>query len=174
MALDRTRLAKGLAQHGALVARREYCLERPERQQLADQHALVLGGKPADSLLLAVPFVFEKLYAGAQQKAADANKGKIFALASATAITVTPGQVVTAVNATMTKISALKALTTAPVPTIAGTAVVGSTLTATAGTWAPATVSGWTDGSTVDLADVPGVVVVDRFRVKSCFFNFAF
>jgi long-chain acyl-CoA synthetase len=38
------------------------------------------------TLLLAVPFVFEKLYAGAQQKAVDQNKGKIFALASATAI----------------------------------------------------------------------------------------
>jgi long-chain acyl-CoA synthetase len=38
------------------------------------------------TLLLAVPFVFEKLYAGAQQKAVDANKGRIFALASATAI----------------------------------------------------------------------------------------
>jgi long-chain acyl-CoA synthetase len=38
------------------------------------------------TLLLAVPFVFERLYAGAQQKAVDQNKGKIFALASATAI----------------------------------------------------------------------------------------
>jgi long-chain acyl-CoA synthetase len=38
------------------------------------------------TLLLAVPFVFEKLYAGAQQKAVDQNKGKIFAFAAATAI----------------------------------------------------------------------------------------
>ena len=38
------------------------------------------------TLLLAVPFVFERLYAAAQQKAVDQNKGKIFALAAATAI----------------------------------------------------------------------------------------
>jgi long-chain acyl-CoA synthetase len=38
------------------------------------------------TLLLAVPFVFERLYAGALQKAVDQNKGKIFELAAATAI----------------------------------------------------------------------------------------
>ncbi|HZV27699.1 MAG TPA: long-chain fatty acid--CoA ligase [Acidothermaceae bacterium] len=38
------------------------------------------------TLLLAVPFVFERLYAAAQQKAVDQSKGKIFALAAATAI----------------------------------------------------------------------------------------
>ena len=38
------------------------------------------------TLLLAVPFVFERLYAAAQQKAVDQKKGRIFALAAATAI----------------------------------------------------------------------------------------
>jgi long-chain acyl-CoA synthetase len=38
------------------------------------------------TLLLAVPFVFERLYARAQQNAADQNKDKIFAFAAATAI----------------------------------------------------------------------------------------
>ncbi|MDQ1496471.1 MAG: long-chain acyl-CoA synthetase, partial [Actinomycetota bacterium] len=38
------------------------------------------------TLLLAVPYVFEKLYAVAQQKAVDRNRGKVFAVAAATAI----------------------------------------------------------------------------------------
>jgi long-chain acyl-CoA synthetase len=38
------------------------------------------------TLLLAVPFVFEKLYAVAQQRAVDQGKGRIFAAAAATAI----------------------------------------------------------------------------------------
>ena len=38
------------------------------------------------TLLLAVPYVFEKLYAVAHQRAVDQNKGKIFAFAAASAI----------------------------------------------------------------------------------------
>ncbi len=38
------------------------------------------------TLLLAVPYVFEKLYAVAQQKAADRNRGKVFGAAAAAAI----------------------------------------------------------------------------------------
>jgi long-chain acyl-CoA synthetase len=52
-----------------------------------DTHSLqqdLAAFKP--TLLLAVPFVFERLYAGAQQRAVDQNKGRIFAFASATAI----------------------------------------------------------------------------------------
>jgi hypothetical protein len=61
-------------------------------------------------------------------------------LGSATPIVLTAGQAATGKNATMTKISALLALTAAPKPTITGTAKSGSTLTAVAGTWAPAPV----------------------------------
>jgi hypothetical protein len=61
-------------------------------------------------------------------------------LGSATPITLTAGQAATGKNATMTKISALAALTATPTPTITGTAKSGSKLTATSGTWAPATV----------------------------------
>ena len=77
-------------------------------------------------------------------------------LGSATPITLTAGQAATGKNATMTKISALANLTTAPTPTISGTAKSGSVLTATAGTWAPATVVltyQWErDGSIIDGA----------------------
>ena len=63
-------------------------------------------------------------------------------LGAATAITVAAGSVVTAVNATLTKIGSLAALTTTPRPTITGstTATLGTVLTAVPGTWAPATV----------------------------------
>ena len=52
-----------------------------------DTHSLqedLAAFKP--TLLLAVPYVFEKLYAVAHQRAVDQNKGKIFAAAAATAI----------------------------------------------------------------------------------------
>jgi hypothetical protein len=61
-------------------------------------------------------------------------------LGSATPITLTAGQAATGKNATMTKISALAALIATPTPTITGTAKSGSKLTATSGTWTPATV----------------------------------
>ncbi len=44
------------------------------------------------TLLLAVPFVFERLYAGAQQRAVDQKKGKIFGFAAATAIRASEAQ----------------------------------------------------------------------------------
>jgi hypothetical protein len=73
-------------------------------------------------------------------------------LGSATPIVLTAGQAAGGKNATMTKISALANLTATPTPTIKGTTKSGSVLTATPGTWAPATVVltyQWDRGGTV-------------------------
>src|SRR5262245_16072070 len=49
----RARLAQVRGHQGAVVARGEHRLERPERQQLADQHAFVLGREAAVGARLA-------------------------------------------------------------------------------------------------------------------------